>query len=196
MTTHMWKFITLVVLFLSSTLGTSFATSDGYILLQASDLHEGVGSDGVSTRDCLIVHDDGRFHLERRRQQTPSQTNDLNIYEASLTKNQLDELKALIASSNPAELPTYLQPQYPLSMSSFDLFEVKIAWNGEVYDAGYLDWSTNKGMSPRNPPSDELQSQWRASKLALEPLAKWVKEFEGSQTVRGTFPPNSCTGVE
>jgi hypothetical protein len=70
------------------------ASSDSFLV--RFDEGEFDNEHGITTSDCMLVKPDGSFHLERRRQQLPSPSAKLSIFESSLDAAWFKQLRDIL----------------------------------------------------------------------------------------------------
>jgi hypothetical protein len=171
-------FLTLLI---TSYSAARISDSPNSTMLRVIELREFEKSTGVSTRDCLVIYGEGKFHFERRIQQRLSQQNDLKILDSQLRQDQIDALKQILSNSAIAELKSYVPPSFPLAISTFDLFHVAIQRGNGIQEVGFLDWADKESKGSPNNTAFDVKQDWLASKATLEPLRLWVHELEDSK---------------
>lgn len=171
----------------SQSLGTSDTPE-----LQVTELQENGYSSGISNRYCLVVYKDGRFHLERRVQQSPNPTNTLLLVDSRLNANQLRSLQETLSALSFSTLPAYKVPSIPMVISSFTLFSASITKNGVNHKVGYIDWQDKDRVGSPNTSSDGTKQGWLASKVGLSPLVLWVHQLESSKLLPSGAESNAC----
>jgi hypothetical protein len=135
---------------------------------------------GITANSCIAIQSDGRFHLERRLQQLPSQQAVLHIYEATLDAFQLSRLKSMLDAQAVREASTYKGPKFPVLVPTVAVVRIEIARVDKVQTVGYFAWNRQpgtEGLSPESTP-EALKEEWRSSRLALTPLVGWFHEVE------------------
>ena len=190
----MWKIFS-AALFVAALAPIQTSSTVDVPVLHMSELHENLNNSGSSVRDCLVVFESGRFHLERRVQQSPKPTADLSVFETQLSPEQAGTLKKIVSADEVLRLPAYTPPAFPLSISTFDSLIVTIRLNGLEQTAGYLEWpNKNKSGSPNNT-LEQVQQDWRLSEGNLEPLRSWVRDLEKGALRPTQFDPTLCISL-
>jgi hypothetical protein len=181
------KLSLIVVIFLfmqtSSSRGTS--PSSRTLLMQLGMVRDNVVADGLMESGSLVVHGDGGYRFEQRRQRMPSTTNDLKVYEGKLEEGQLNELVAILNNPQVEALPDYVPPHFPVSTSKVEMLTVEFNVNGARRHVGYFRWvgATTSGASPEDTP-DNVKKDWRTSRSVLQLLASWFGRFENGSLKR------------
>jgi hypothetical protein len=155
---------------------------------------------GITVNSCITIQSDGRFHLERRLQQLPSQQVALHIYEATLDSFQLSRLKSMLDAQAVREASTYKTPEFPLGVPAVTALRLAIARADRVQTIGYFAWNPEPGterFSPESTP-ENVKEEWRSSRIALKPLVGWIHEVEAMRwpeldTSQSTFCGNPST---
>lgn len=161
---------------------TSF-DQDGAIELPASTLIRATEIDadltltGKSQASCLIVEQDGRFHLERGVQAAPGREAQLEVFESRLTETQLNNLLDIMNQAEIQKMPEF-SPSPPASPKfSISIFDLNRGAN--VQRLGYV--------------VDKQHTLGDAAKTLL-PLAVWFHSVSNLDAgIRGTFS-TLCVG--
>jgi hypothetical protein len=135
---------------------------------------------GTTANSCIAIQKDGRFHLERRLQQLPSQQAVLHIYEATLDAFQLSRLESMLDAQVVREASTYKGPKFPVLVPTVAVVRLEIARVDKVQTVGYFAWNRQPGtdgLSPESTP-EAVKQEWRSARLALTPLVGWFHEVE------------------
>ena len=186
----MWKITIVGYMMLMSILPTPARSETP--LLRGGEVRENTDRNGLSTRDCIVIYDSGRFHLERRRQQMPGVENKLTVYESVLTPAQMKLLEEVLSSLDLKTLPRYIPPKFPLNVSTYSIFTVTINRNNELYNLGYFDWANSRSDgSPASTP-EQVKQDWQLSKDRLQAIKNWLHELETSDLVPTDSPSDSC----
>jgi len=148
---------------------------------------------GVTVNDCILVQPNGRFHLERRRQQLPEGRAKLTIYESSLTKAQLQQLREIVEQQSIEELPEFSPPTPPLGVSDFRTLVAELNRETVVKHIGFFSWrgDSRPGAPPESTPAD-MKKAWEDSEKALQPLADWFHGLEGRKMPPSKASSNLC----
>ena len=147
-----------------------------YLIKIADQTMDLSSSTGMTASDCVVITPNGRFHMERRFQRLPNPYASLHIYEASLGRARLAELKALIDSQGVKELPAFTPPQIPMSIAVFRTFIIEVSRGSSVQNAGFFTWQPESNappdISPQSTPNS-IKKAWVTSERSLMPLAEW-----------------------
>jgi hypothetical protein len=135
---------------------------------------------GITANSCIAIQSDGRFHLERRLQQLPSQQAALHIYEATLDAFQLSRLESMLDAQAVREASTYKTPKFPLGVPAVAAIRIAIARAEKVQTVGYFAWNREPGTEGSSPEStpEAVKEEWGSTRLALIPLVGWFHEVE------------------
>lgn len=143
---------------------------------------------GGTSSDCILVLPDGRFHLERRKQQI-SRTASLTIFEASLDQERLASLQAILADKQLTTLPPDVEPKFPIGGSWFRGVEVQIPRDNGIQKVGYFRLPDEQ--PPRSYTSEEVKA-WEVSALRLKPLVDWFHNVENWNLAPTKVPQTHC----
>ena len=165
----------LAILFSSGLFGQTLSPpAPKYLIKIADQTMDLSSSTGMTASDCVVITPDGRFHMERRFQRLPKPYSSLHIYEASLGRARLAELKALIEEVK--ELPAFVPPQIPMSIAVFRTFIIEVNRGSSVQKAGFFTWppesNSPSDSSPQSTP-DSTKGAWVTSERSLMPLTEW-----------------------
>jgi hypothetical protein len=136
---------------------------------------------GVTSNSCILIQTDGHIHIEMRVQRLPETEASLHIYESSLDDFRLRLLKDLVDNRSVRDLKDFIQPPFPMTLSSFSLASVQIPRYGSPQRLGYLIWRERPGRKNESPDSapDSVKEQWRTTQTVLTPLVLRLHEMEG-----------------
>ncbi|MGI8770247.1 MAG: hypothetical protein ACR2JE_02305, partial [Acidobacteriaceae bacterium] len=138
---------------------------------------------GITKNDCIVVKQDGHFHLGRRRQELPSDRATPHVYESSLSELQLSKLRRILESFSVRSMAPFAQKDSPLDIAWYRGLLVKIFRDTGVQEAGYATWTPGEGTpdtTPNNIPIRTKQA-WQISERVLQPLVDW---FHGVEQMR------------
>jgi hypothetical protein len=151
---------------------------------------------GVTSSSCIVVQPDGRFHLERRRQQLPKATATLKIFESSLNSAQLQQLRDILNDESITKLPPFVQPAIPMTVPWVQALNAKIGRGREVHSVGYWVW---RGGTPEGSPNstpDNIKKAWQGAAIALRPLVEWFHEAEAMKLDPSNAKSTLCSTSE
>lgn len=135
-------------------------------------LHPAAGP--ITIENCVVVGNDGRFHLELRRQEFMDDRATLNIYEGVLNNKSIQILKNLLDADAIRKLPTSKSPKFPLLQEDWlEGFRAEISRGQDTQDVGYYVF---KPEGPDNP--DSVVKGWQESQTALQPLVEWFRALK------------------
>jgi hypothetical protein len=141
------------------------------ILMRVSDsevsLQPTAGPNNVG--NCMIVYQDGRLHLELRRQEFFSGRASYVSYEGKLTDRDLAFLRSILEGTDVKNLPTPTSPKPPVAWVHIGWFTAEISRGSTVQEVGYFEWNGEPKLSEDDKKLGEKERQ------ALEPLAQWVR---------------------
>ncbi len=183
----------LITAFVVSTSACSQAprTSDAPKLKIIDEQEKGKAG-GTSDRYCLVVYGDGRFHMERRTQQSPQPFNTLTAFDSRLNVMQEHALEQILSASSLSALPAYQPPAFPMGISSFNLFHVALVKSGGTQVVGYIEWQNKEWPGSPNDAPDATKQSWQVSKTALSPFLMWVRQLESSKPPQGDTESTAC----
>jgi hypothetical protein len=155
-------------------------SSDGNPLVRMWDswttLHPTAGPNNIE--NCVVVHPDGQFHLELRRQEFLDGRAALHIYEGTLDAGSVQTLKNLLDADAIKKLATPKLPRFPLSDDApLEGFSAAISRTDRTQDVGYF---VVKARGPDNP--DTVVQEWQESQMALQPLVEWFRALKTFKT--------------
>ena len=188
---RMHKLITLVVLgsfAVVSAQNTSPRETRALVRMDETELsnHPTAGPNNIG--NCFVVAQDGRAHLELRRQEFLNGRATLATYEGTLNAKQLDILGTILGADAIRSLPQFVTPTTPMGADSFHVITAKINRPADVQEIGYFEW---QGKAPENAAS--ARENWSRSATAMKPLVEWF------HSLKSTFPwkrvSNPRTGV-
>ncbi len=140
----------------------------------------------------MVVHTDGSFHLERRKQQLPASSATLEIYESSLNAEQMSQLLLILDQEKVRELPPFVIPHIPGNPSVRSAFEAKIVRPGRVQNVGYADWPGRDQTGTAEAPPSEVQGSQQTAAIALQALVDWFHRVEGLDLRRSDAAATHC----
>ena len=130
-----------------------------------------------SERDCILIHPDNNYHIERRHQAPDSNSADLIVFESRLTPDDLRMLENDLIQLSRNDLPEYASPDFPMSISTFQSMIVDLKLDGAAHRFGYLKWpNKDRPGSPNNNP-EWTKQDWQKSAAALRPLFNWTEDL-------------------
>jgi hypothetical protein len=191
----MWKIFSAAVVVIALGPTQTSSSVDVLPLLRINELNENVLNGGSSVRDCLVVYESGRFHLERRVQRIPEPPAELSVFEAQLSPEQTEALKKILSADAIRRLPAFTPPAFPLSILTFDSLFVTIRLNGREQTIGYLDWPDKSRNGSPNNTLEQIQQDWRLTKGNLEPLQTWVSDVESGNLKPTQVDPSLCISL-
>ena len=130
------------------------------------------------TNDCISVEQDGKFHLELRRQKLPSPTANLKIYEGILSKAQRDSLLSVLDDANLKGLPNSEIPRITPVNSFVKMVRVEIRRDNSLQKIGFGDWSREPSKSREGASAEEIEDQKRIE-AKMQPLFGWFRRLQG-----------------
>ena len=155
------------------------ASGDGNSLVRMWDswttLHPTAGPNNIE--NCVVVHADGQFHLELRRQEFLDGRAALHIYEGTLDTGSLQTLKNLLDTDTIKKLAKPKLPRFPLADATLEGFSAAISRTDRTQDVGYF---VVKTRGPDNP--DAVVQEWQESQMALQPLVEWFRALKTFKT--------------
>jgi hypothetical protein len=154
-----------------------------------------LSANGVNLHDCIQVGTDGRFHFERRRQQLPQNHATLEVFESSLSAEQMQDLRNILDDKKIVDLPPFVQPPIPMIATVYLLFQAKITRDGEVRNVGYLSWQGGPPNASPNSAASDVKKGWLQSEEILKPLSGWFAKIE-AQKLDATNSPSTFCEVE
>jgi hypothetical protein len=166
------------------TIGAGQRAEPSAFLVTMGDGVTDLARDGVSTHDCILVFPDGRFHLERRRQEYLGSRVKLKIFESSVTAPQLQQLREILASEAILKLPPFVPPRLAMAVPWSEIFIAAIPRDTEIRKVGYVLW---RGGTPEGSPNSSpagVKQGWKDSEVALRPLVDWFHTFESGKLRR------------
>jgi hypothetical protein len=168
------------------------ASGDGNSLVRMWDswttLRPTAGPNNIE--NCVVVHPDGQFHLELRRQEFLDGRAALRIYEGTLDAESVQTLKNLLDADAIKKLATPKSPRLPLSDASLEGFSAAISRTDRTQDVGYF---VVKARGPDN--SDTVVQEWQESQMALQPLVEWFRALKTFTTPAKHLVSNSRSTV-
>jgi hypothetical protein len=123
--------------------------------------------------NCLVVAQDGRTHLELRRQEFFNGRATLVTYEGILNARELDALRHILDAATVRSLPSFFEPTIPMAVDSFHVVTGKVSREGSLQQIGYFQW---QGQGPKNAAS--AQHNWSQSAAAMKPLVTWFRSLK------------------
>jgi len=148
---------------------------------------------GVTSTDCMLIFQDGNYHLEHRFQQLPNQTATLRVLDATLSTMQLEQLRELLGEENLNNLPPYIQPKYPINdLLKLTNFSLEFSRKAIPLRVGYLLWSKKTHSSTSNLENKDVQKGWEQSKTTLQPVVDWFHKIKQSNTTQSNGKSNLC----
>lgn len=136
--------------------------------------------------NCLVVTQDGRAHLELRRQEFFNGRATLATYEGILNATALNVLRHLIDAAAVRSLPSFLQPTTPMAVDSFHVITGKISRGAGLQQIGYFEW---QGEAPKNAAS--AQQNWSQSAATMKPLVTWFRSLKATYPWKRVSNPKS-----
>ncbi len=138
---------------------------------------------GVTKSDCIVVTQDGHFHLERKRQELPNDRATLKAYKSSLNELQLRKLRSILNSQPVQNVTPFAHKDFPLDIAWYRGLLVKVFRDTGVQEAGYATWTPGEGTpntAPNNIPIRTKQA-WQISERTLQPLVDWAPRCRGDE---------------
>jgi hypothetical protein len=161
-----------LIIFLATNLDADVVQSPVRIAI----VNESASGNG-SERDCILIHPDSNYHVERRHQAPGSNSADLIVFESRLTPDDLKMLENDLLQLSRSDLPEYASPAFPMSISTFKSMIVDLKLEGAAHTFGYLEWpNKDRPGSPNNNP-EETKQGWQKSAEALTPLYNWTEDL-------------------
>lgn len=139
---------------------------------------------GVTVGDCVLVLPDGRFHLERRRQDSPGSRTTLKIFESSLTAPEFQQLREILDRESIKNLPPYAQSGTSMMVTRISRFEARIPRGNGVQKAGYYIWYGRIPQASPDSTPENIKQGWKDSESALQPLVLWFHALEATKLRR------------
>jgi hypothetical protein len=191
----MWKIFSAAVVVAAFGPTQTLSGVDVLPLLRINELNENVLNGGSSIRDCLVVYESGRFHLERRVQRIPKPPAELSVFEAQLSSEQTEALKKILSADAIRRLPAFTPPAFPLSIQTYYSLYVTIRSNGTEQTVGYLVWPDKSRNGSPNDTPEQIQQDWRLTRANLEPLQTWVSDVESGNLKPTQADPYLCLSL-
>jgi hypothetical protein len=168
--------------------------TNGELLMRLGIVQDSRAADGHSSRECLVVRSDRSYHLERRIQPKGQAGYNLEVYEGMVAPNKFDELETILGSTQIRALPDFRAPQFPISISTFEMLTLDYRVQNVRRRLGYFNarGDTPPDTSPGNTP-ENIKSEWGTSRAVLHPLVLWFSDFETSGLTRISDDSNLCT---
>lgn len=130
---------------------------------------------------CILLTQDGRFHLEKRADELINHKLNASVHEGSLDPVALFRLMSLIRHLTAAHVPEYRPPRLPLRADSYDLFVAEIPGAEGVRRVGYVTWTNGVAGAFPEDEADETKLEWAASQAALQPIRQWFDAMLAAQ---------------
>jgi hypothetical protein len=159
------------------------------VVVQIGEEQTDSSPNGSQSSECIIVQSNRHFHLERRRQQLPSPTARVTIFESSLSQQQFQQLTNILQQGNFQNLPAFVQ--HPVNATRLSVLNVKVRQGSGTRNVGYIAWSRHGSGSPNSVP-DDVERAWQDSEIALKPLVNWFHEIPTTGLRPSKGKPNLC----
>jgi len=147
---------------------------------------------GITANECILVFPDGHFHMERRLQQLPTPSATLQVYEADLSDEQLQQLKNSLDNYEIRNLPTFVPPSIPGPVNFRQAFQVRFPRNSHIDNIGYAAWKATSQSDPDAPARDALYTSQQKSVAALQPLYKWFTDLDSQKLTPSNMGSTFC----
>jgi hypothetical protein len=145
---------------------------------------------GVMTSDCAVVLPNGRFHVERRKQVSPSPTASVRVFESTLDSSQFDNLRRIVQTAGTSEAREYVAPPASLDVPWFTTVVVTVEASGQVRKSGYWKW---RGETPElYKTRDDIRRGWQESEKKLQPIIEWFHRIEALNLSSSDTEPDQC----
>ncbi len=140
------------------------------LLARGGSNEENIDSSGTHQRDYFVFQEDGSFHIERRHQDEPKPVNILTIFEGKLNGQEISALRQILKNPALEKTTEYVEPHFPLAISSFQRFVLTTTIKSTERHLGYFKTAQVKAVSAS---SQQIQDSWAASSVALHPFVNW-----------------------
>ncbi|MGA9668041.1 MAG: hypothetical protein WBQ94_02470 [Terracidiphilus sp.] len=162
------------------------------MVVTVNEFQEGSLPPAGSYSTCINVWEDGRFHLERRRQQLPSATATLQVFDSTLPVDELEQLQNILKSDPVLRL----QPLGPLSNSEAKTWVrgmiVRIFRDKSMRKVGYFEWETNDASAVSQLERKLVVEPQLDAKEALKPLSEWLSKVNSAKLTPTIGEPTMC----
>lgn len=146
------------------------------IRMDETELHTQPTAGPNNVGNCLVITNDGRAHLELRRQEllngAPAS---LNTYEGKLNASELRILENILDADAIRSLPQFVSPTTPMPVDSYHVVVAKIKRSSGSQEIGYFEW---QGKPPANVTS--AGENWSHSTTAMRQLVEWFHSLKTS----------------
>ena len=159
------------------------------LVLTAREFQLGRDVSVPSSSTCINVWEDGRFHLEIRRQLTSGHQEDLLAYDSKLPENQLHTLKEILRSDDIKRLPAPTPEDRSVAKAWMQGMQAWITRDSTVQVAGYFEWGTHESAGGSG---ETVHIQQPDAKTALKPLEQWLHHIDSEHLSLGNAQPTMC----
>jgi hypothetical protein len=143
-------------------------------LLRYGRLDDRFQDKSESLRECLVIRDDGQYHLEKRVQHLFDTENSLETYEGNIDSESMGELRRIVKEPHLLALSDFVDPQFPIAATALRMVTVTLPAGDAQRKVGYFQTRQAPGMSSTTVPDRNDPS----ASVALKPLVSWVAHFE------------------
>ena len=149
---------------------------------------------GATADDCAVVFPDRLVHIERRNQQLPSVQASLQVYEFTLTEDQIASLRNILGDPALAGLPSFAPFGLPGSVIVREALFVDVPQDDAVRRFGYEEWQAASPPDAEDSKRQALQNKQSIAKTALQPLLHWFSILVSQPNVSARpAEPNFCS---
>jgi len=157
-------------------------------LLQYGRLDDRFQDKSESLRECLVIRNDGQYHLEKRVQRLSEAANSVTTYEGHVDPESMDELRELMKEPHLLALSDFVDPQFPIAATALRIVTVTLRVGDAQRKVGYFQTSRASGISSATV-ADRNNS---SASVVLKPLVSWVTHFESGPLTAVQNGTGSC----
>lgn len=168
------------------------AQNPGSLLITLREFTLGATPPSLNHSNCINVWADGRFHLERRWQQSTGGAAQVLVFNSTLPKTQFHELKQLLDSEALRQLPETFVPDPSVAKTWLSGVQVWITRDGSIQRAGYFEWGEHEPANEAHPARNFVRQSHPEASSALKPLEGWLQHVNSERLSPGGAESTMC----